>query len=202
MIFFQNLWHSQNIWNLCYECNEQCKILVLLFGLLKFHYCQFNVERSYLSIFNQFFCKYWFKKSIVCFWKILHFKLSTTPPSPSLTTMHSTLHSVHHRKTGRETISLKLNDPLKNRYEPSRRSLNRKQRLFLYPQSFAVPSRVSFFIIYMPHFLPRFHEVETIESKIWKYRLQLSGVGDSTIILHAVAVQAHTLLTLLNVPYI
>ena len=73
--------------------------------------------------------------------------------------MHSTLHSVHHRKTGRETISLKLNDPLKNRYEPSRRSLNRKQRLFLYPQSFAVPRRVSFFIIYMPHFLPRFHEV-------------------------------------------
>ena len=108
--------------------------------------------------------RYCFKtSSIVRFWKKNPFKLSTTPPSPSLTTIHSTLHSVHHRKTGRETISLKLNDPLKNRYEPSRRSLNRKQRLFLYPQSFAVPRRVSFFIIYMPHFLPRFYEVETVK---------------------------------------
>ena len=116
--------------------------------------------RSHLSIWNQFLWKILSQKvHFVCFWKCWAFKLSITPPYYSLTTMHSTLHSVHHRKTGRETISLKLNDPLKNRYEPSRRSLNRKQRLFLYPQSFAVPRRVSFFIIYMPHFLPRFHEV-------------------------------------------
>ena len=116
--------------------------------------------RSHLSIWNQFLWKILSQKvHFVYFWKCWAFKLSITPPYYSLTTMHSTLHSVHHRKTGRETISLKLNDPLKNRYEPSRRSLNRKQRLFLYPQSFAVPRRVSFFIIYMPHFLPRFHEV-------------------------------------------
>ena len=156
------------IWNLCYECNEQWNFLVLLFGLLKCDYCWFDVANMYyLSIWNQSLIDIVSKLlPLYVFEKKNPFKLSTTPPSPSLTTIHSTLHSVHHRKTGRETISLKLNDPLKNRYEPSRRSLNRKQRLFLYPQSFAVPRRVSFFIIYMPHFLPRFYEAETIESKI------------------------------------
>ena len=94
------------------------------------------MPRSHLSIWNQFLWKILSQKvHFVCFWKCWAFKLSITPPYYSLTTMHSTLHSVHHRKTGRETISLKLNDPLKNRYEPSRRSLNRKQRpLFLDPQ--------------------------------------------------------------------